>query len=131
MEFIRVQKINYIGNRLTNKYKNNVQLYVQPYFTDKDIIKMVDLKTKKRTENMKIHKMGVGKYTYYRFWSSQLSKHTDQYCMMVNISKAVETDVVKRSGSLDKYLLVSNDVKKEPLLLVILNAKFMEVISFE
>lgn len=140
MEFIEVRKLSYIGNRQTNKYSNNIQLYVQPYFTDKDTISLIDLRSKQKTtqkkvmkkdDKIRVSKMGMGRYTYYRFLSSQLSQHTDKFCLLMNISKAIETQVIKRSGNLDKYLLVSDDPKKEPLLLVVLNAKFRELISYE
>lgn len=136
VDFIKVRKLVYIGNKQTNKYKNNTQLYVNPYFDENDKITIVDLKDKRATSNLKtqvdIHKVRLGKYTYQRLLSSIFSKHTGKYCLLLNISKAVKLDVIKKSmGNIDKYLLSSNNDKKEPLLMVVINSKFLESLYYE
>jgi hypothetical protein len=136
VDFIKIRKLVYIGNKTTNKYKNNVQLYVNPYYDETDTITIVDLKDKRARSNLKtqadIHKVKLGKYTYQRLLSSIFSKHTGHYCLLVNISKAVKLDIIKKSlGNIDKYLLTSNNEEKEPLLMVVINAKYLESLYYE
>jgi hypothetical protein len=136
VDFIKIRKLVYIGNKTTNKYKNNVQLYVNPYYDETDTITIVDLKDKRARSNLKtqadIHKVRLGKYTYQRLLSSIFSKHTGHYCLLVNVSRAIKLDIIKKSlGNIDKYLLTSNNEEKEPLLMVVINAKYLESLYYE
>lgn len=119
-EAVRIQSISYIGNPQTTKHKNNVRIYVQPYFDSSDILTVIDMKKKVKHSTVNVVDISCGKYTYQRITNSLFSKHTGQDCMLIPLDKAKPT-----TGKLNKYLLTSNTNKnKKSILMVILDKEF-------
>ncbi|HTH21686.1 MAG TPA: hypothetical protein VL854_05680, partial [Nitrososphaeraceae archaeon] len=103
-DVIRIQRISYFGNQTTSRHKNNVRIYIQPYFDSSDVLTIIDLKKRIKHTKCDVFSIDCGKYTYQRMTDSMFSEHTGKDCMLIPLSKKS----IMPKGSMNKYLISSN-----------------------
>ena len=122
---MQARRIIYAGNKNTNKYKNNVEVRLNPFYTEKDTVTMIDLYNKKRSSNIQLTiNRGVPVLSTHHFY-----EHTGELCLIQQLTgNEYQAIGHNEKRTFHQYLIISNsDVMKPVLLLTILDYKVTEV----